>query len=121
MAALLGKMDAFDPQHENWPQYIERLDQFFEANDLTGDAKATKRLALSPEPGDEATKWRATFLMIIGPGPYKLLRSLISHTCIHKQKNDYTNKKNMQYQVSLAIASYQVGSHLSTGFQERFG
>lgn len=64
MAALLGKVDAFDPQHEDWPQYVERLDQFFEANDLTGDAKATKR--------------RATFLTVIGPGPYKLLRSLIS-------------------------------------------
>ena len=64
MAALLGKVDAFDPQHEDWPQYVERLDQFFEANDLTADAKATKR--------------RATFLTVIGPGPYKLLRSLIS-------------------------------------------
>ena len=54
----------FDPEHEEWPQYVERLDQFFEANDLTGDDKATKR--------------RATFLTVIGPGPYKLLRSLIS-------------------------------------------
>ena len=64
MAALLGKIDAFDPEHEEWLQYIERLDQFFEENDLTGDAKATK--------------WHATFLMVIGPGSYKLLRSLIS-------------------------------------------
>ena len=64
MEAVLGKVDVFDTQHEEWPQYVERLDQFFEANDLTGDAKATKR--------------RATFLTVIGPGPYKLLRSLIS-------------------------------------------
>ena len=41
--------------------YVERLEQFFEANDLTGDAKADKR--------------RATFLSVIGPAPYKLLRS----------------------------------------------
>ena len=64
MAAILGKVNVFDPEHEEWPQYVERLDQFFEANDLTGDDKATKR--------------RATFLTVIGPGPYKLLRSLIS-------------------------------------------
>ena len=64
MPALLGKIDAFNPEHEEWPQYVERLDQFFEANNLTGDTKATKR--------------HATFLTVIGPGPYKLLRSLIS-------------------------------------------
>ena len=64
MAAVLGKVNVFDPEHEEWPQYVERLDQFFEANDLTGDDKATKR--------------HATFLTVIGPGPYKLLCSLIS-------------------------------------------
>ena len=64
MAVLLGKIDQFDPEQEEWPQYVERLDQFFEANELTGDSKATKR--------------RATFLTVIGPGPYKLLRSLLS-------------------------------------------
>lgn len=64
MAALLGRIDPFDPDQEEWPQYVERLDQFFEANDLTGDKKATKQ--------------RATFLTVIGPGPYKLLRSLLS-------------------------------------------
>ena len=69
MAVLLGKIDhgwidQFDPEQEEWPQYVERLDQFFEANDLSGEDKATKR--------------RATFLTVIGPGPYNLLRSLIS-------------------------------------------
>ena len=64
MAAILGKIDPFDPELEEWPQYVERLDQFFEANDLTGDGKATKR--------------RATFLTVVGPGPYRLLRSLLS-------------------------------------------
>ena len=58
MAALLGRIDPFDPDQEEWPQYVERLDQFFEANDLTGDEKATKR--------------RASFLTVIGPGPYKV-------------------------------------------------
>ena len=55
MAALLGKIDQFDPEQQEWPQYVERLDQFFEANDLTGDEKPTIRCA--------------TFLMVIGPGP----------------------------------------------------
>ena len=62
--ALLGKIEQFDPEQEEWPQYVERLEQFFEANDHTGDAKADKR--------------RATFLSVIGPAPYKLLRSLLA-------------------------------------------
>ena len=64
MAALLGKIEQFDPEQEEWPQYVERLEQFFEANDITGEAKAAKQ--------------RATFLSVISPAPYKLLRSLLS-------------------------------------------
>ena len=45
MAAILGKIDLFEPDREVWPQYVERLDQFFEVNNLTGDDKATKRRA----------------------------------------------------------------------------
>ena len=64
MAVLLGKIEEFNSAQEEWPQYVERLDQFFEANELTGEDKASKR--------------RATFLSVVGPGPYKLLRSLVS-------------------------------------------
>ena len=64
MAALLGKIEQFDPEQEEWPQYVERLEQFFEANDITGEASVAKR--------------RATLLSVIGPVPYKLLRSLLS-------------------------------------------
>ena len=64
MAALLGKIDQFDLGQEEWPQYVERLGQFLEANEITGEAKADKR--------------RATFLSVIGPTPYKLLRSLLA-------------------------------------------
>ena len=65
MAVLLGKLEPFDQTDQaDWPQYIEHLEQFFEANDLSGEDKATKR--------------RATFLSVIGPGPYKLLRSLLA-------------------------------------------
>ena len=40
--ALLGKIDNYDPAREEWTQYVERLEQFFEANDLTGEDKAAK-------------------------------------------------------------------------------
>ena len=59
MATLLGKLEPFDADQEEWPQYVERLEQFFVANDIVGDGKAEKR--------------RATFLSVIGPAPYKLL------------------------------------------------
>ena len=64
MAALLGKIEPFDSEQEDWPQYVERLEQFFEVNGITGDSKAAKR-------------W-ATFLSVIGPRPNKLLRSLLT-------------------------------------------
>ena len=51
--ALLEKIEQYDPEQEEWPQYVERLEQFFEVNDLTGDARADKR--------------RANFLSVIGP------------------------------------------------------
>ena len=64
MAGLLGKVESFDPELEEWPQYVERLEHFFEANGVTGD--------------DSMAKQHSTFLSVIGPAPYKLLRSLLS-------------------------------------------
>ena len=64
MAGLLGKIDDFNSDLEEWPQYVERLGHFFEANGITGADNATKRCS--------------TFLSVIGPGPYKLLRSLLT-------------------------------------------
>ena len=64
MAGLLGEIDEFNSDLEEWPQYVERLGQFFEANGITG--------------ADNATKRRSTFLSVIEPGPYKLLRSLLT-------------------------------------------
>lgn len=61
---LLGHIGAFDLSEEEWPQYVERLEQFLEANDVTGDEKAAKR--------------RATFLSVIGRSAYNLLRSLLA-------------------------------------------
>ena len=39
MAVLLGRIDQFDPEQE---QYVERLEQFFKANEITGEGKAAK-------------------------------------------------------------------------------
>ena len=64
MAGLLGKIDEFNSDLEEWPQYVERLSPFFEANRIMGANNATKR--------------RSTFLSVKGPGPHKLLRSLLT-------------------------------------------
>ena len=64
--ALLGKIEEFDPKNEDWRQYLERLEEFFVANDLSGESEG------------KAVKRRATFISLIGPEPYKLLRSLLS-------------------------------------------
>ena len=64
MAALLGNIEPFDPEVEEWPEYTERLGQYFEANDLLGDAKAAKR--------------RATLISMMGPSTYRLAKNLLS-------------------------------------------
>ena len=43
---------------------IERLGQYFEANRIVGEENAAKR--------------RSTFLSVVGPGPYQLLRSILA-------------------------------------------
>ena len=49
---------------EEWPQYVERLEHYLEANGITGDANAAKR--------------HSVLLSVIGPAPYQLLRSLLA-------------------------------------------
>ena len=55
--ALLRSIEHFDP-------YIERLGQYFEAKRIVGEENAAKR-------------W-STFLSIVRPGLYKLLRSILA-------------------------------------------
>ena len=61
MAAVLGKIEQFDAELEEWPQYVERLQFFFAANGI-----------------EDANKKRSVFLSVVGPSPFKLLRNLIS-------------------------------------------
>ena len=64
MSGLLGKINHFDPELEEWSQYVEQLGEFFKANGIVGEENKAKR-------------W-ATFLSVVGPSPYKLLRSILA-------------------------------------------
>ncbi len=57
--ALLGHIEQFDPAVEQWTQYVERLEQFFVAKDVTGEDKKDKR--------------RATFLSVMRRDAYNLV------------------------------------------------
>ena len=61
MAGLLGKIDEFDGAREEWSQYVERVDHFFAANDIT-----------------DGSKKKSALLAVIGPTTYGLLRNLVS-------------------------------------------
>ena len=36
MSVLLGKIDHFYAEVEEWAKYVEKLEHFFKANDITG-------------------------------------------------------------------------------------
>ena len=61
---LLGCIKAFDPDTDEWPQYVELMEEMFKANDLTGDTMAGKRHSI--------------FLSVVGRHTYKILRSLLA-------------------------------------------
>ena len=54
--ATIGKLGEFHAEVEDWSQYVERMEFYFMANGVTGDAK------------------KAAFLSAMGPSTYKLLR-----------------------------------------------
>jgi hypothetical protein len=57
--ATYSRIEEYD-ETEEWPQYIERMDHYFEANEI-----------------DDDDKKRSIFLSVIGAKTYKLLWSLI--------------------------------------------
>ena len=63
MAILLRSIEHFNPQSEGIQEYAVRVDQYFEANGIVGEAKKDKR--------------RSAFLTLVGPATYKLLRNLL--------------------------------------------
>ena len=58
IAGFICKIDAFEESAEDWSTYIERVDQYFIANDVNGDKKVP------------------TLLSLMGSKTYSLLRSL---------------------------------------------
>lgn len=59
MALLIGTIGEFVPKMESWSAYVERLEQFFEANDIG------------------AEKHVPTLISCMGPTTYGLLRNLV--------------------------------------------
>ena len=59
--ATHGSVSAYDRSKEDWTSYIERLNFYFAANDVTAE-----------------TKKRAILLSVCGASTYKLIRSLVS-------------------------------------------
>lgn len=57
--ALIGNISEFVPKAEPWSAYIERLEQFFEANDISEEKQV------------------ATLLSVMGATTYGLLRNLV--------------------------------------------
>lgn len=58
--ATYGKISEFEPDSEDWLQYVERLGYYFEANEIS-----------------DAAKQKAIFLSVCGSKSYSLLRDLI--------------------------------------------
>ena len=54
-----GKIGEYDPDSEDWLQYVKRLENFLVANSITSTKKK-----------------RATFLAVIGHSAYRILQSL---------------------------------------------
>ena len=61
MATLLGKLEEYDRSTEDWTQYVERMDHFFDANEIV-----------------DVGKKKSVFLAVVGPTTYALLRNLVS-------------------------------------------
>ena len=66
--ATMGKLGKFRTEVEDWSQYVERMEFYFVANSVTGDAKK-----------------KAAFLSAIGPSTYILLRSFIAPTTVQDE------------------------------------
>lgn len=63
--ATLGKIEEFNASHGNIERYLERLEQYFEANDVDQDS-------------EEVHKRRAILISVIGAKTYDVLSDLCS-------------------------------------------
>lgn len=60
---MLGEIGAYEPNVEEWPNYVERFEGFLDANGITEDGKK-----------------RSVFIAVVGPKSYNLLRNLVAPT-----------------------------------------
>ena len=70
MSGTLGRIDEFDGNKDDWPQYVERLGYFFDANGIADEKK------------------RVVFLSVVGAATYKTLRNLLSPTKPNEKSYD---------------------------------
>ena len=63
MTTTIGKISEYVHENEEWRHYVERIDHFFAANEIT-----------------DKDKQRSIFLVSVGATTYKLIRSLVSPT-----------------------------------------
>ncbi|KAK3733980.1 hypothetical protein QZH41_001130 [Actinostola sp. cb2023] len=75
--ATFGKIEQFSGQEEDFEQYTERLELYFEANDLNKIPLKTDQSNKSEVEAREK-KRKAILLSVIGPSAYKILRNLTS-------------------------------------------
>ena len=61
MAALIGRIEEYDSEKEEWPFYVERLEHYLQANGIREEKKKC-----------------SVFLAVIGASAYKLVRSLVA-------------------------------------------
>ncbi|KAG8173743.1 hypothetical protein JTE90_023233 [Oedothorax gibbosus] len=64
---MFGKLAEYDQAVETWSEYVERVNCFFDANDVKDEKKAS------------------IFLTIVGPAVYKLLRSLVAPATVKEK------------------------------------
>ena len=62
---VIGEIGAYDPKVEEWPNYVERLEGYFDANGITDGGKK-----------------RSVFIAVVGPRSYNLQSTAkFSRTC----------------------------------------
>ena len=70
MSGTLGRIAEFDGNKDDWPQYVERLGYFFDANSIMDEKK------------------RVVFLSVVGATTYKTLRNLLFPTKPNEKSYD---------------------------------
>ena len=86
----IGQIEPFDYQQgDDWPTYVERLEQYFQANNIANAKKvATLLTVVGPKtyslmrdllaPANNIAKKVATLLTVVGPKTYSLMRNLLA-------------------------------------------